>query len=130
MYDDYGAEGGGDDLKLNDMTLKIQNDNTVLLFNQRNLEIVVLDRDKYEKHMQDSDWRILEKLCMVEGAEPEQYRLSDIYPTHISKAYLLFGTDCNIECKYCTVRHNAEKFNYHGSMSEETLENSLHFYLK
>lgn len=127
MYDDYEAKGGDNDLKLNDVTLKKQNENTVLLFNQRNLEIAVLDRDKYENHMQDSDWMILKKLCMLEGVEPEQYRLSEIYPTHISKAYLLFGTDCNIECKYCTVRYNAEKFYYHGSMSEKTLADSLHF---
>lgn len=114
-------------MKLNDATLKRQDENNVLLFNQRNLEIAVLDRDKYENHMEESDWRTLERLCMVEGTEPEQYRLSDIYPTHISKAYLLFGTDCNIECKYCTVRHNAGKFYYHGSMTKETLADSLHF---
>lgn len=114
-------------MKLNDTTLKRQDTNTVLLFNHRNLEIAVLDREKYENHMQEADWKILEKLCMVKGTEPGLYKVSNFYPTHISKAYLLFGTDCNIECKYCTVRHNAEKFHYQGSMSNETLANSLHF---
>lgn len=65
-------------MKLNDATLKRQDENTVLLFNQRNLEIAVLDRDKYENHMQESDWRALERLCMVQGTEPDQYRLNDI----------------------------------------------------
>lgn len=114
-------------MKLNDVTLKRQDENTVLLFNQQNLEIAVLDRDKFENHMQESDWKTLERLCMLEGVEPKTYKLSDFYPTHISKAYLLFGTDCNIDCKYCTVRYNAEKFYYHGSMTKETLANSLHF---
>lgn len=114
-------------MKLNATTMKKQDGNTVLLFNQRNLEIAVLDKDKYENHMQNSDWKILENLCMLEGTEPEQYKLSDIYPTHIAKAYLLFGTDCNIECRYCTVRHNAEHFHYHGSMSKQTLSDSLQF---
>ncbi len=127
MYHNNGTEGGSNDLKLNDLTLKRQDEKTVLLFNQRNLEIALLDKDKYEKHLQESDWRILEQLCMTEGKEPKQYRLSDSFPTHISKAYLLFGTDCNIDCKYCTVRYNAEKFYYRGSMSKETLTNSLRF---
>ena len=92
MYHNNGTEGGSNDLKLNDLTLKRQDEKTVLLFNQRNLEIALLDKDKYEKHLQESDWRILEQLCMTEGKEPKQYRLSDSFPTHISKAYLLFGT--------------------------------------
>lgn len=77
-------------MKLNDVTLKRQDENTVLLFNQQTLEIAVLDRDKFENHMQESDWKTLERLCMLEGVEPKKYKLSDFYPTHISKAYLLF----------------------------------------
>lgn len=99
----------------------------ILLFNFRNLEIAVIDKCKFENDMSEFDWSILRKLCMLEDTKTEKYRLNDIYPTHISKAYLLFGTDCNIECRYCTVRHNAKNFYYQGTMQEQTLKDSLHF---
>lgn len=113
------------EIKLNENCLKIEKDDRVLLFNNRNLEIVLMTKQKFNNGLNEVELEVLKSCAMTEDRKIEEYTLKEVYPEHISKAYLLFGIDCNISCKYCTVKHNAKKYTYKNGMSKETLSKSL-----
>lgn len=105
----------------------LEKNKKVLLFNSRNMEMVLLTHEKFHEHLNEDDISRLENIGMVGNINNELYTLKTVFPDHISKAYLLFGTDCNISCRYCTVKHNAEKYFYKGAMTNQVLAQSLEF---
>lgn len=115
---------------LNKSIVKLEIDGKVLLFNPFNMEIVICSKTKYYTSMEKADIDILKDLSMLDFSEMQRYEIYDFYPNHISKAYILFGTDCNISCQYCTVQHNARSYGFHQNMLEETLTNCLNFLFK
>lgn len=114
-------------MRLANGCIKLERDNRVLLFNPRNLEIVVMTSDKFYSRLGSSELSELNDYGMLDNEEVAGYDLKEIFPVHITKAYLLFGTDCNISCKYCTVKYNTRNYPFQGVMKEETLNNSLKF---
>lgn len=114
-------------MRLANSCIKLERDNRVLLFNPRNLEIVVMTTDKFYSRLGSSELSELNDCGMLDNKEVAGYDLKEIFPVHITKAYLLFGTDCNISCKYCTVKHNTRNYPFQGVMTDETLNNSLKF---
>lgn len=103
----------------------LEKNGKVLLFDSRSLEMALMTESKFHGELNGEDIARLEN-CHLAGAGGEgMYTLESVFPEHISKAYLLFGTDCNISCQYCTVKHNAEKYPYKGAMTKDILCKSL-----
>ena len=107
--------------------IKLERDKRVLLFNPKNLEIVVMTSDKFYSRLGSSELSELNNCGMLDNEEVAGYDLKEVFPEHITKVYLLFGTDCNISCKYCTVKHNTRNYPFQDTMTDETLNNSLKF---
>lgn len=103
----------------------LEKNGRVLLFNSRNLEMVLMTERKFHGGLNEKDIARLENCHLAGNSDEEVYKLENVFPEHISKAYLLFGTDCNISCQYCTVKHNAEKYPYKGAMAKDVLDKSL-----
>ena len=114
-------------MKLKPYCTMLEKNEKVLLFNNRNMEIILVSSEKFYNGLTQVDMEELKKMGFIGGMGEDLYSLKEFFPDHISKAYLLLGTECNIACQYCTVRHNAEKYYYKDFMTEETLDNSLCF---
>lgn len=114
-------------MRLAKSCIKLERDKRVLLFNPKNLEIVVMTSDKFYSRLGSSELSELNNCGMLDNEKVAGYDLKEVFPEHITKVYLLFGTDCNISCKYCTVKHNARNYPFQDTMTDETLNNSLKF---
>ena len=88
------------------------------------MEIALISKHALYQERSDNCITELRRLKMI-GMPDEGYSLNDEFPDHISKAYLLFGTDCNINCTYCTVKYNLDDSSPPLIMSEETLRHSV-----
>ena len=120
--------GDGDMMfDLNKSIVKVESNNKVLLFNPHNLELLITSKSKYNSSMSKKDISILDNLNMLSNNETNRYNISEFYPNHIAKAYILFGTNCNLVCSYCTVQYCAEKYGLNCSMTESTLYATLDF---
>ena len=76
--------------------IKLERDKRVLLFNPKNLEIVVMTSDKFYSRLGSSELSELNNCGMLDNEEVAGYDLKEVFPEHITKVYLLFGTDCKL----------------------------------